>query len=65
MTPKRNDAITRVSPNADATPIATPTSATLMPWRTTMFRTAGAPAPSAMRMPISCVRCWIEYAISP
>ena len=52
-------------PNAEATPIPTPTIVRIMPCRTTMFLTVDALAPSASRMPISCVRCSTEYAIKP
>ena len=60
VTPNRNVATTRVSPYADAMPMATPSSATPIPWRITMFRTACVVAPSARRMPISCVCCCTE-----
>ena len=57
--------MTRVSPNADATPMAMPMATSVMPCRITMFRTREPPAPSARRTPISWVRCWTEYAIRP
>ena len=65
VTPNRKLATIRVRPNADASPIATPTSATPMPWRTIMFRTSSESAPKASWMPISRVRCSTEYAINP
>jgi F420-dependent methylenetetrahydromethanopterin dehydrogenase len=30
-----------------------------------MLRTSAGIAPRAIRMPISCVRCWTEYDMSP
>ena len=55
----------RASANDAATPTTTPASASCIPWLTTIVRTCPVPAPSASRMPISCVRCSTEYAISP
>ena len=55
----------RDSQNAAPRPIATPTIASTMPCRTIMFLTCDPCAPSARRMPISCVRCSTEYAIRP
>jgi hypothetical protein len=40
--------------------MTTPVTASRMPWVTTMRRTSGTAAPSARRMPISCVRCSTE-----
>jgi hypothetical protein len=58
FTPNRKLAIKRVSPKAAAMPMATPISARAMPWKTTIPRTWPVSAPSAMRIPISCVRCF-------
>ena len=65
LTPNRKFARKRVRPNAAASPITTPANASRMPSITMALRTWPGAAPSAMRMPNSCVRCWTEYAINP
>src|SRR5205823_4337020 len=55
----------RVETNAAATPIATPTSTTFVPSDTTWRRTTLVVAPSAMRTPISRVRCATTYDRTP
>ena len=65
VTPNRNEVINCARPNAAARPSTTPTSARRIPCATTILLTCEACAPSASRMPISCVRCSTEYAIKP
>src|SRR2546430_3707300 len=57
VTPKRKLTINRVSPTAPASPSVTPNSTGTIPFLTSSLSTSAARAPSAMRMPISCVRC--------
>src|SRR5215510_5139248 len=56
--------ITRVNASAPATPSTRPTIAIDIPCRTTIITTALRSAPSAIRTPISCVRCATAYAIT-
>ena len=51
--------------NAEAKPIATPMPVSHSPWRTNIAVRAWRCAPSAMRMPISRVRCETEYEMTP
>ena len=60
-----SEEISRASRNAATSPIATPASASIAPLRITICRMFSWPAPSAMRMPISCVRCATAYDITP
>ena len=53
------------SGRASAKPIAEPMPATFKPSRRIIREISDAFAPKASRMPISCVRCPTEYAISP
>src|ERR1700679_2846960 len=55
----------RVSASDAATPIAMPTTANLSAWAKTSRITCPRSAPSAMRIPISCVRCATLYEITP
>ena len=55
----------RDAPSATAIPSAMPASAGAIPWRITIRSTSVGSAPSARRMPISCVRCATEYAMTP
>ena len=59
-TPNRKAAMNRARANEVPSPITTPTTASRIPCSTTMFFTCDAWAPSASRMPISCVRCSTE-----
>ena len=52
-------------PNATASPIATPTPARVRPCLTNMRLTVSVCAPSAIRIPISRVRCDTEYEMTP
>src|SRR5439155_24578768 len=65
VTPNRRLVITRVSISAPATPASTPAPTTPIPWLTTIRSTSWARAPSAMRRPISRVRCATECASTP
>src|SRR5438876_1113001 len=65
LTPNSRLVITRVSINAPATPASTPAPTTPIPWLTTIRSTSWARAPSAMRRPISRVRCATECASTP
>ena len=65
VTPNRNAAMKRASPNAAAVPTTIPANANFMPCQRIMLRTCEFCAPIAMRIPISCVRCCTEYAINP
>jgi hypothetical protein len=56
--------IHRVSANAPAKPITVPISVSNIPFRITNNRIPRRRAPSAMRIPISCVRNVIEYEIT-
>jgi hypothetical protein len=47
----------RTAATAAASPIATPISASAIPWRSTSRSTVFGEAPSAMRTPNSLVRC--------
>ena len=58
LTPTRIEAIDRVKTHASATPAATPPMTSTNPCRNTSRRIAPRSAPSAMRIPISCVR-WL------
>ncbi len=60
LTPWRKNARLRVTPRAMATPSSTPSSARMVPWRITIETTSPYWAPSAIRMPISWVRCETE-----
>ena len=57
--------INRVNPSAATRPIATPIRAVLVPSPSTSFRTSWRWAPSAIRIPISCVRCPTKYESTP
>src|SRR6185369_10105238 len=57
VTWNRNAAITRVNAYAPSSPKTTPPNASNIPCRSTIFSTSNRRAPSAMRTPISCVRC--------
>ena len=59
-TPNNMLDIQRVSTKAPAKPIAAPVSVSTIPFRSTILKIADRLAPSAMRMPISCVRNVIE-----
>jgi hypothetical protein len=65
LTPYSSPARTRVSPTAHTMPAAMPATASAAPWRTTSCSTSRRCAPSAIRMPISRVRCATAYAITP
>ena len=65
FTPKRKLARKRVSHNAPPMPITTPISASAIPCPITMRRKWLACAPSAIRIPSSCVRCSTEYERMP
>src|SRR5262245_4771658 len=65
LTPKSSDFINRVSAKEAANPIAMPASVSFIPCPVTILSTAPALAPSAIRTPISRVRCATEYAITP
>src|SRR5580698_7212035 len=65
LTPKSSVCISRVSSNAAADPIATPSTANLTPCPTIIPSTSRSSAPRAMRIPISFVRCVTEYEITP
>src|SRR5215467_11114345 len=54
-----------VTVSATATPNTTPATAIPMPSKITINRTSRGSAPSAMRTPISWVRCCTEYAMTP
>ncbi|MCG3162510.1 MAG: hypothetical protein JMDDDDMK_03769 [Acidobacteria bacterium] len=56
LTPNSMLLINRVNASAAPNPIATPTSASVIPCFTTNPSTSRVCAPSAIRMPISCVR---------
>jgi hypothetical protein len=62
---KSSDVITRDSPNAAAPPMTMPSTTIRTASRTTIRSTCPARAPSAMRMPISCVRWVIPYDSTP
>ena len=64
VTPNNMLDIHRVSANAPAKPIVVPITVSNIPLRITISRIPGLRAPSAMRMPISCVRNVIEYEIT-
>src|SRR4029453_17989567 len=55
---------TRLRPNAPRRPRPTPIASCTSPWRRINQDTSFAPAPSAIRTPISVVRCVTEYAIT-
>ena len=55
----------RVTPKAPIIPAATPAAASRAPCARIRPNTARRLAPSAMRTPISCVRCETEYARTP
>ncbi len=55
----------RVTPNARASPHPMPSAARRIPVRTTIPRTCRRAAPSAMRTPISLVRCPTPYDMTP
>src|SRR5262245_19144122 len=57
LTPNSNVFINRVSAYDAVSPIATPTRDNIIPCLTTSFITSRVCAPSAIRSPISCVRC--------
>src|SRR5262249_42248274 len=57
LTPKSSVVIRRVKPKAATSPAPTPLSASLIPCPTTSLNTSPICAPSAIRTPISCVRC--------
>src|SRR5438128_1640144 len=65
LTRYTSDASTRVPARAPARPTATPASARRRPDPTTIRCTSDESAPSAIRMPISRVRCATEYAVTP
>src|SRR2546422_7491094 len=54
----------RVTPRLAARPIAAPTATRRRPREATMRSTSARPAPSAMRMPISCVCRETVYAMT-
>ncbi len=57
--PKSTPAVARAAANAATAPSAAPGPPRMVPWRTTSPRTSRCVARSAMRIPISCVRCTI------
>jgi len=59
-TPNSIDDIQRVKANAPAKPMTAPMNVSVIPSRSTIDKITGRRAPSAMRMPISCVRNVIE-----
>ena len=65
LTPNSRFDIRRVSPNDAAKPITTPVAASRMPSPTTILSTCCRCAPSAMRMPISWVRCATTQESTP
>jgi polyhydroxybutyrate depolymerase len=56
--------INRVKKNEAAKPSATPSATNFIPWPTISFKTVPVCAPSAIRMPISCVRWATECAMT-
>jgi len=56
-TPKSRLLSKRTNANAAASPSTTPTPITAIPWPRIIFSTSLTCAPSAMRIPSSCVRC--------
>ena len=65
LTPKSNEPTSRSAANDAAIPTSRPGINGSSPWRTTIRRIAPALAPSAIRIPISFVRCATEYATTP
>ena len=65
LTSNSSDPINRISATAAARPQAIPIAARPEPQRTNMRVNSVRCAPSAMRMPISRVRCDTEYEITP
>jgi hypothetical protein len=53
------------SPAASGSPMAMPTAASTAPSRSIMRSTSARSAPSAMRRPISRVRCETTYDLTP
>ena len=64
-TPNRNADITRVSMSAMPIPLAMPMVVNHSPWRKDSFLTSPSWAPSAIRTPISRVRCAAAQATTP
>ena len=52
------------TPSAPATPMVRPIAVWMMPRRRNSHITCPDAAPSAVRTPISCVRCVTEYAVT-
>ncbi len=62
---KSSEVMSRARPKAARSPMPTPRSDTMVPWRSTMRRMWSRSAPSAMRIPISWV-CWVTaYDMTP
>src|SRR6185503_14250410 len=65
LTPNNNVDITRVTAIAPATPTATPISASVSAFPTTLLNTSPGRAPNAILMPISRVRWVTRYDVTP
>jgi hypothetical protein len=65
LTPKSRLSINLVNPKEPASPITTPISVSVIPCLTISVSTLPLRAPSAMRMPISCVRCVTANEMTP
>src|SRR5689334_3622108 len=65
LTPCNRLPITRARASVPATPRAMPVKINRPPCRRTMERTCCLPAPMAMRMPISRVRCATDHESTP
>src|SRR5215510_6106707 len=64
-TSNNRDFIHLVSEKAAVNPITTPMNTCFNPCMRTSFSTSPDCAPSAIRMPSSCVRCLTEYEVTP
>src|SRR6185369_17433737 len=65
VTSKSNVEINLVNANDATSPATTPATPSTIPLLTTSLSTSKRCAPSAIRTPISCVRCKTEYDITP
>src|SRR5262249_12395550 len=65
LTPKRSFRINRVKISDASSPHPTPASVSFSPCRKTSRRTSRDCAPSATRMPTSCVRLATKYEMTP
>jgi hypothetical protein len=65
FTSQISDEMNRVKAVAPAIPTAASPAITITAWRKISVNTSQPPAPSAIRIPISRVRCSPAYAITP